>query len=334
LDLARGLEIRRKLNGNRFGTTSPVLTKHVPELETLVNEVLFGRIWAREGLDLKSRSIAVIAALTAQGNSKLKNYVANGLNVGLTREEIVEVMVQLVFYVGLPTVSDALEVAHQVFEEEGATAEPPPVPVRFQDIFLHRPFLVLWTAFLISSAGTYLFVIVLAGRIFAETGSALMASSVFAAQWLLPVMLSKVVGRICSSYRIRSVAVMGELLSASVSIACAFAFDLSFASMLACVMLRGFFESLTRTAYGRAQAVCRSALEGPRRCSAPDDLSGTAPCSKPCSPSADVPRSRAVDAGRSWSRRCSTFGIWVAARRSVFGGGIALATFRRYPEPS
>ncbi|MBA3499974.1 MAG: carboxymuconolactone decarboxylase family protein [Deltaproteobacteria bacterium] len=113
--------MRRKLNGKRFGTTSPVLTKHLPEIETLVNEVLFGRIWARDGLDLKSRSIAVIAALTAQGNrTQLKNYVANGLNAGLTREEIVEVMVQLVFYVGLPTVSNALEVAHQVFEEEGA----------------------------------------------------------------------------------------------------------------------------------------------------------------------------------------------------------------------
>lgn len=120
LDLARGLEVRRKLNGKRFGTTSPTLTKHVPELEAFVNEVLFGRIWSREALDLKSRSIATIAALTAQGNrTQLKHYIANGLNVGLTREEVVEVMVQLVFYVGLPTVANALEVAHQVFEEEG-----------------------------------------------------------------------------------------------------------------------------------------------------------------------------------------------------------------------
>ena len=120
-DLARGLELRRKLNGKRFGTTSPVLTKHAPDLEALVNEVLFGRIWSRDGLDLKLRSVATIAALTAQGNrTQLKNYVANALNVGLTREEIIEVMVQLVFYVGLPTVCNALEVAHQVFEEEPA----------------------------------------------------------------------------------------------------------------------------------------------------------------------------------------------------------------------
>ena len=87
---------------------------------------------------------------------------------------------------------------------------------RFKDIFLHRPFLLLWIGLLASSSGAFLFVIVLAARIFAETGSSLMASSVFAAQWLLPLVLSRLSGTICTSYRIRSVLVIGEVISAFV----------------------------------------------------------------------------------------------------------------------
>ncbi|MDQ3337397.1 MAG: MFS transporter [Myxococcota bacterium] len=219
------------------------------------------------------------------------------------------------------------------------TAEPPPAPVRFQDIFLHRPFLVLWTAFLISSAGTYLFVIVLAGRIYAETGSALMASSVFAAQWLLPVMLSKVVGRICSSYRIRSIAVIGELLSASISIACAFAFDLSFASMLACVMLRGFFESLTRT----ARTVALKQYVDPRYLEKASSLFGTsmylssgfgAVLGTMLAERLTFLGVAAVDAGTFVVAALLYFGIQAKppVGRKASAGGSALATFRRYPD--
>jgi len=119
-DRERGLELRRKLNGKRFGDTSTVLVEEEPELEDLVNEVLFGRIWSRDKLDLRSRSIAVIAALTATGQRpQLKNYIANSLNAGLTRDEIIEILIQLVFYIGLPPVANALAVAQEVFREEG-----------------------------------------------------------------------------------------------------------------------------------------------------------------------------------------------------------------------
>lgn len=118
-DLARGLALRRKLNGRRWGKTSTPLVEAAPELEVLVNEVLFGRIWSRGTIDLKTRSVAVIAALTATAQRpQLKNYIGNALNAGLTREEIIEVLMQLVFYVGLPKVVNAISAAQEVFLEE------------------------------------------------------------------------------------------------------------------------------------------------------------------------------------------------------------------------
>lgn len=124
-----------------------------------------------------------------------------------------------------------------------STGEP-----RFKEIFFHRPFLLLWIALLASSAGAFLFVIVLAARVFAETGSSLKASSVFAAQWLLPLALQSVNGAICTRYRIRSVLVVAELLSAVIVIACALALEVGFVPMLAVVMVRGFLEAMTKAA--------------------------------------------------------------------------------------
>ena len=120
-DVNRGVKLRRKLNGKRFGKTSKVLVEEAPDLENLVNEVLFGRIWSRNTIDLRTRCVAVIAALTATGQRpQLKNYLANALNIGVTREEIVEILQQLVFYIGLPPVTNALEAAQEVFREEKA----------------------------------------------------------------------------------------------------------------------------------------------------------------------------------------------------------------------
>jgi 4-carboxymuconolactone decarboxylase len=65
------------------------------------------------------RSVAVIAALTATSQRpQLKNYIGNALNAGMTKDEIMEVLMQLVFYVGLPKVVNAISAAHETFNEE------------------------------------------------------------------------------------------------------------------------------------------------------------------------------------------------------------------------
>jgi 4-carboxymuconolactone decarboxylase len=119
-DLEKGLEIRKKLSGDRFGKASSALAELAPDLEEMLNEVVFGRVWTRPGLELKMRSVAVIAALTAmQRLPQLKSHIANGLNAGLTKQEIIEILIQMAFYSGVPTAVNAFQVAKEVFEAEG-----------------------------------------------------------------------------------------------------------------------------------------------------------------------------------------------------------------------
>ena len=75
-------------------------------------------------LDLRSREIAVVAALTALGNAtpQLKVHLQAALNVGVTREEIVEVLMQMAVYAGFPAALNGLAAAREVFAQAGATA--------------------------------------------------------------------------------------------------------------------------------------------------------------------------------------------------------------------
>ena len=112
--------IRKKLSGDRFGKSARALAELAPALDEMLNEVVFGRVWSRPGLELKMRSVAVIAALTAlQRLPQLKSHIANGLNAGLKKEEVVEILIQMAFYAGAPAAVNAFQIAKEVFDEEG-----------------------------------------------------------------------------------------------------------------------------------------------------------------------------------------------------------------------
>jgi 4-carboxymuconolactone decarboxylase len=91
-----------------------------PDFARYLLEFPFGDIYARPGLDLRSREIATIAALTAIGHAQpqLKVHIAAGLNVGLSREEIVETIMQMAVYAGFPAALNGLFAAREVFERE------------------------------------------------------------------------------------------------------------------------------------------------------------------------------------------------------------------------
>ena len=116
----KGIEIRKQLSGNRYGGQATALAELAPDLEDMLNEVVFGKVWGRPGLEIKMRSVAVIAALTSmQRLPQLKGHIANGLNVGLSKEEIVEILIQMAFYAGVPAAVNAFQVAKEVFDAEG-----------------------------------------------------------------------------------------------------------------------------------------------------------------------------------------------------------------------
>ena len=89
------------------------------ELGRYIVEFAFGDIYSREGLSLRDRELATVAALTAMGGREpqLKVHVGAALNVGLTEDEIEETILQTVPYAGFPTAINAMKVFKEVVAE-------------------------------------------------------------------------------------------------------------------------------------------------------------------------------------------------------------------------
>ena len=97
-----------------------------PDLARYAIEFPFGDIFARPGLDLKSREMINVAALTAMGNAtpQLKFHINGALNVGCTREEIVEIIIQMAVYAGFPAALNGMAAAKEVFQSRDADEAP------------------------------------------------------------------------------------------------------------------------------------------------------------------------------------------------------------------
>ncbi len=96
-----------------------------PDLVRYVHEFGFGEVYSRPGLDARSRSIATVAALTAISHApiELKPHIHGALNVGVTREEIVEVILQMALYAGIPAAMNAMLIAGEVFKERDSAPD-------------------------------------------------------------------------------------------------------------------------------------------------------------------------------------------------------------------
>ena len=112
-----GQEMLQRVDGKGGEAIVDSLRDIAPDFARYLIEFPFGDIYARPGLDLRSREIATIAALTALGNAEpqLKVHIAAGLNVGLTQEEITEAIMQMAVYAGFPAALNGLFAAKEVF---------------------------------------------------------------------------------------------------------------------------------------------------------------------------------------------------------------------------
>jgi 4-carboxymuconolactone decarboxylase len=90
-----------------------------PELGRFIVEFAYGDIMSRPGLDLRTRELATLAMLGAIGGCEpqLKVHIRGALNVGCTRTEIVETLLQLAVYAGFPRALNAMDCARQAFAE-------------------------------------------------------------------------------------------------------------------------------------------------------------------------------------------------------------------------
>ena len=92
-----------------------------PDLAKYTIEFPFGDIYQRSQLDLKSREIATVAALTALGHCapQLNVHINDALNVGCKPDEIIEVILQMAVYAGFPAALNGMFVAKDVFISRG-----------------------------------------------------------------------------------------------------------------------------------------------------------------------------------------------------------------------
>lgn len=80
-----------------------------PDFARLTVEIPFGDIYSRPGLDLRSRQIATVSALLALGAvNQLPTHMRFALNIGITREELVELVLQMGIYAGWPRAADGM----------------------------------------------------------------------------------------------------------------------------------------------------------------------------------------------------------------------------------
>ena len=80
----------------------------------------FGDIWTRPGLPVRDRSMITVAVLAALGQTEeLRSHLAGALNVGISREEIVEILMHISIYAGVPAAGSALRVAADVLGTDG-----------------------------------------------------------------------------------------------------------------------------------------------------------------------------------------------------------------------
>lgn len=119
----RGWETLQTVDGEAGERVIESLQDIAPDLGKYIIEFAFGDIISRPGLDLKSREIATVAALTALGNAtpQLKVHIHGALNVGCTREEVVEVITQMSVYAGFPAALNGIFAAQEVFQEREAS---------------------------------------------------------------------------------------------------------------------------------------------------------------------------------------------------------------------
>lgn len=104
--------------------TSDSLKDIAPDLRKYIVEFAYGDIYTRPGLDNKQRALVTISSLVTQGtHAQIETHIKRGLTAGLTAEEIVESMMQLIPYTGFPRVQGALIIAKKVFEERNILVE-------------------------------------------------------------------------------------------------------------------------------------------------------------------------------------------------------------------
>ena len=115
-----GMRKRREVLGDEHVDRAVAgTTDFTAEFQDLITRYAWGEIWSRPGLDRRTRSCITLMALIALGHEReLEMHVRAALRIGLTPQEIEEVILQSAIYCGVPSANSAFAIAQRVVEEE------------------------------------------------------------------------------------------------------------------------------------------------------------------------------------------------------------------------
>ena len=115
-----GLDALGKITGSSGSAVVESLKDIAPDLADWIIQFSYGDVLSRGNLDLRSRQLATVAALTAMGTAypQLKVHIKGALNVGCTKAEIVEVILQMAVFAGFPAAINGINAAREIFEQE------------------------------------------------------------------------------------------------------------------------------------------------------------------------------------------------------------------------
>ena len=111
----RGVEILQKLHGYPLEKVTNAVAEIAPDFARMTIEFPFGDLYSRPAADLRTREIAAVSALAAlRAEPQLRVHVNAALRAGCTRDELVEVLMQVSIYAGFPAALNALAACHDL----------------------------------------------------------------------------------------------------------------------------------------------------------------------------------------------------------------------------
>ena len=118
----RGQKLRREVLGDQYvDAAARGTTEFNRPFQEFITESVWGNIWSRPGLDRRTRALINIGMLTAMGRTEeVKIYLRSAPNIGVTREDVREVLMQTAIYCGVPAALDSFRAAQDVFREQDA----------------------------------------------------------------------------------------------------------------------------------------------------------------------------------------------------------------------
>lgn len=116
-----GLATLEKFHGDHVGAAMVESMKDIaPDFADIVIDTGFGRVVSRPGLEPKIRALVTIASCTTLGHAapQLRAHIESALKLGASRQEIIEVILQISFYAGFPAATNAFTIVKEVFQAE------------------------------------------------------------------------------------------------------------------------------------------------------------------------------------------------------------------------